>query len=186
MAVQAVQETTLKGSISPIEAYSCDLHVLNAVQDIQQVIYMTLEDWQQAQQADPVLSLVIARLQDGTLGKGHSNVTDPSKVSQYRWECNHLLLKQGILYRQARPKGRPSFSWSCQLHRGRLLSEGATMRLVIWAWSTSTCLISCVTGSSRITWLLRQENTFGSVMHAFPPKPASPKPPLKTSWPHTL
>ena len=27
----------------------------------------------------------------------------PPKVSQYRWECKHLLLKQGVLYRWARP-----------------------------------------------------------------------------------
>ena len=33
-----------------------------------------------------------------------SKATDPPEVSQYRWECNHLLLKQGILYRWARPR----------------------------------------------------------------------------------
>ena len=65
---------------------------------------MTLEDWHQAQEADPVLSLVITRLQDGMLGKGQSKATDPTKVSQYRWECNHLLLKQGVLYRWAGPQ----------------------------------------------------------------------------------
>ena len=26
------------------------------------------------------------------------------EVSQYRWDHNHLLLKQGILYRRARPR----------------------------------------------------------------------------------
>ena len=103
-AVRAVQEAALKGPISPIEAYSCDLHVLDAVQDSQQVACMTLEDWQQAQQADPVLSLVIAWLWDGMLGKGQSNMTGPTKASQYRWEHNHLLLKQGVLHRQARPR----------------------------------------------------------------------------------
>ena len=65
---------------------------------------MTLVDWHQAQETDHILSIVIARLQDGTLGKGQSKVTDPPKVSQYRWECNHLLLKQGVLYRWARPR----------------------------------------------------------------------------------
>ena len=40
---------------------------------------MTLEDWHQAQEVDPVLSLVIARLKDGMLGKGQSNTTDPPK-----------------------------------------------------------------------------------------------------------
>ena len=66
-AVQAVQEATLKGPASPIEAYSCDLDILYAVQDSQQVTYMTLGDWCQTQQADPALSLVISRLWDGTL-----------------------------------------------------------------------------------------------------------------------
>ena len=67
-AVQAVQEAALKGPTSPIEAYSCDLHVLDSVQNSQQVACMTLEDWHQAQQVDPTLSSVIPRLWDGTLG----------------------------------------------------------------------------------------------------------------------
>ena len=48
-AVQAVQEAALEGPTSPKEAYSCDLHILDAVQDSQQVTCMTLEDWHQAQ-----------------------------------------------------------------------------------------------------------------------------------------
>ena len=64
-----MQEAALEGPTSPIEAYSyCDLHILDAVQDSQQVTCMTLEDWHQAQQGDPTLSLVISRLQDETLG----------------------------------------------------------------------------------------------------------------------
>ena len=43
-AVWAVQEATLKGLVSPIEAYSCDLHVLDATQDSKEVSCMTLED----------------------------------------------------------------------------------------------------------------------------------------------
>ena len=38
------------------------------------------------------------------LGKGQSKATDPPKVSQYRWEHNHPLLKQDVLYRQARSR----------------------------------------------------------------------------------
>ena len=94
-----MQEATLKDPTSPIEAYSCDLHILDAVQDSQQVTCMTLEDWCQAQQADPTLRLVISRLQNGTLGLQQSKQTDPPKFSQFLWEQNHLLLKQGILYR---------------------------------------------------------------------------------------
>ena len=81
-AVQAVQEATLGGPASPIDAYSCNLHILDAIQDSQQVACMTLEDWHQAQEADRVLSLVITRLRDGMLGKGQSNRTDlPKSVS---------------------------------------------------------------------------------------------------------
>ena len=59
--VQAVQEAALKGPASPIEAYSYDLHILDAVQDSHQVTCMTLKDWHQAQHLDPTLSLVISR-----------------------------------------------------------------------------------------------------------------------------
>ena len=47
-AVQAVQNAALEGLTSPIQAYSCDLHILNSVQDSQQVTCMTLEDWCQS------------------------------------------------------------------------------------------------------------------------------------------
>ena len=42
---------------------------------------MTLEDLCQAQEVDPALSLVIARLRDGMLGKGQSKTTDPQSQS---------------------------------------------------------------------------------------------------------
>ena len=61
-AVQAVEEAALKGPASPIKAYSCNLHILDAVQNSQQVTFVTLEDWCQVQQADPTLNLVISRL----------------------------------------------------------------------------------------------------------------------------
>ena len=38
-----------------MEAYGWDLHVLDAVQDSQQVTCMTLEDWCEVQQVDPTL-----------------------------------------------------------------------------------------------------------------------------------
>ena len=63
-----MQEATFKGPTGPIEAYSCNVHVLDAVQDSKQVTCMTVEDWGQAQQADPTLSLVISRLQDRNMG----------------------------------------------------------------------------------------------------------------------
>ena len=66
-AVWAVQEAAFKGPTSPIEAYSYDLHVLDTVQDSQQVTCMTVEDWCQAQQVDPTVPLVISRNPRGTM-----------------------------------------------------------------------------------------------------------------------
>ena len=43
-AVQAIQEATLEGPISAIEAYSCNPHFLHSIQDSQQVICMSIED----------------------------------------------------------------------------------------------------------------------------------------------
>ena len=97
--MQAVQEAGLEDPTSPIEAYSYDLHILDAVQDSQQDNCMTLEDWSQAQQEDPILNLVISRLWDGTLGQQQFKPTNPPKYGQFLQECNHLLLKQGVLYR---------------------------------------------------------------------------------------
>ena len=37
-----------KAQHSPIDAYSCDLHILDAVQDSQLVTCVALEDWHQA------------------------------------------------------------------------------------------------------------------------------------------
>ena len=78
-AVQAVQEAALQEPASLIEAYSSDLHVLDILQDSNQVASITPKDWCQAQEEDPILSLVIARLRDGMLGKGQSKATDPPK-----------------------------------------------------------------------------------------------------------
>ena len=44
-AVQAVQEAVLQGPASAIEAYSSDVHVLDILQDSNQVASMTLKDW---------------------------------------------------------------------------------------------------------------------------------------------
>ena len=147
---------------------------------------MTLEDWHQAQEVDPVLSLVIARLQDGTLEKGQSKVTDQPKVSQYRWEHNHILVKQGILYRWARPRESEETLLQLVLPAAQreVALRDAMIRLAIWAWSA--CLISCTTGSSGLAWLLTQENTLGNATCVLPSKPDSPRPPSKTSWPQIL
>ena len=79
-----MQEAALKGPTSPIEAYSCDLHILDPVQDSQQVACMSIRRLAcQAQQTDPTLSLVIARLCDGTLGLQQSKQTDPPQLNQF-------------------------------------------------------------------------------------------------------
>ena len=104
VVVWAVQEAALKGPTSPIEAYNCDLHILDSVQDSQQVTCMTIEDWHQAQQVDPTLSLVITRLWDGTLGQWQSKQTDSPELNQFLHEWNYLLLQKGVLYRSAIPR----------------------------------------------------------------------------------
>ena len=58
-AVRAIQEAALDKPACPMEAYTYDLHVIGAIQDSQQVAQMTLDDWQQAQEADPVLGIII-------------------------------------------------------------------------------------------------------------------------------
>ena len=77
VAMWTMQETTHKGPRSPIEAYSCDLHILDSVKESPQVTCMTIDDWHKAQQSDPVMGLVIARLQDGALGQCQLKMTDP-------------------------------------------------------------------------------------------------------------
>ena len=54
-AVRAIQKATLEKPVCPIEAYSCDLHVMGAIQDSKQVAQMTIDDWWQVQEADPDL-----------------------------------------------------------------------------------------------------------------------------------
>ena len=66
-AVKAIQEAVIEKLACPIEAYSYDLHVVGAIQDSQQVAQMTLDDWHQVQEADPVLGIIIKRLREGTL-----------------------------------------------------------------------------------------------------------------------
>ena len=103
-AMQAVQEAALQGPASPIEDYSSDLHVLNVLQGSKQIASMTLEDWHKAQEVGSILSLVIARLRDGMLGKSQSKATDPPKSVNLGENGIILFFKRGILYRQARPR----------------------------------------------------------------------------------
>ena len=79
-AVQAMQEAALEGSMSLIKAYSSDMHVLDPVEDSQQVACMTTDDWHQTQWADLALGLIIARLQEGTLNHGQLKATGPPEL----------------------------------------------------------------------------------------------------------
>ena len=58
-AVWAMQEAAIEGPTSPIGAYSCNLHILDSVQDSQQVACISIEDWNQAQQGDPTINLIV-------------------------------------------------------------------------------------------------------------------------------
>ena len=116
-----------KGPASPIKVYSCDLCILDSVGDSMQVTCMTIGDWCQAQWSDLVLGLVIARLQDGTLGQPQLKPTDPPELQQFLHESNDLKLRQGILYRKILPKE----------------SQEALFQLVLSAMHRETALIQC-------------------------------------------
>ena len=101
-AVRAIQEAALDQPACLIEAYTCDLHVIGAIQDSQHVAQMTLDDWWQAQEADPVLGIVIKRLRElreGTLDQDWCKKTDSPKLNQYKREWKNLVVQKGILYR---------------------------------------------------------------------------------------
>ena len=104
VAVQTLQEATLKGPAIPTEVFSCNEHILDPVGDGPQVTCMTIDDWHQAQWAAPVLGLVISRMQDGILGQFPLKQTDPPELWQFLQEYNHLKLRWGILYRKILPK----------------------------------------------------------------------------------
>ena len=99
VAIRTIQEAALDQPDCPIEAYSYNLHVIGAIQDNQQVAQMTLDDWWQAQEADPVLGIIIKRLREGTLEQDWCKKTDSPKLSQYKREQNNLVIQKGILYR---------------------------------------------------------------------------------------
>ena len=126
-AVKAIQEAALEKPICPIEAYSYDLHVVGAIRDSQQVAQMTLDDWQQTEEMDPVLGIIIKRLREGMLEQDWSKKTDSPKLSQYRREWNNLVLQKGVLYRQARPRE----------------SEGTLLQLVLPTAQREVALRGC-------------------------------------------
>ena len=96
-AIRVIQEAALDQPVCPIEAYSCDLHVIGAAQDSQQVDQMTLDDWWQAQEADPVLGIIVKRLREGMLDQDWCKNTDSPKVSQYKREWKQSGIAKGYL-----------------------------------------------------------------------------------------
>ena len=129
VVVPAMQEAALE---SPIEAYSCNMHVHDLVGDGLQVTCMTTNNWHQAQWADPVLGLVIVRMQDGTLGLCPFKLTDQLELlavplgTQPPQAEHGVSCIEGSLQRNLR---RPNFNWSCWLHIRRPLWDSAMMRL---------------------------------------------------------
>ena len=75
------------------------MHVIGAMQDSQQVAQMTLDDWQQAQEADPVLGTLMEKLKTGALDPDWCKQTHSPELNQYKREQNNLILQRGILYR---------------------------------------------------------------------------------------
>ena len=123
VAVWPVQEASLECPTSSIEAYICDLHILDSVQDSQQVTCMTMEDWHQAQQADPTLSLVITRLWDGPWGDDSPNgqILLNSTSSCVNGITSYYEKVSYIGGPDPGDLRRPSFSWFCLLHTERSL-----------------------------------------------------------------
>ena len=96
-AIRAIQEAALDQPACPIEAYSCDLHVIGTMQDSQQVAQMTLDDWQKAQEADPVLGIIIKGLREGMLDQDWCKKTDSPELSQYKREWKWSGITKGYL-----------------------------------------------------------------------------------------
>ena len=96
-AIRAIQEAALDQPACPIEAYSCDLHVIGTIQDSQQVAQMTLDDWQKAQEADLVLSIIIKRMKEGMLDQDWCKKTDSPKLSQYKRGAEQSAITKGYL-----------------------------------------------------------------------------------------
>ena len=101
---------------------------------------MTIDNWNQAQWSDAVLHLVIARLQDGSLGQHQLKPTDPPELQQFFHECNHLKLRWGNLYRIIPPKE----------------SQEALFQLVLPAKHWETALRGCHSevGHLGLEWIL--------------------------------
>ena len=99
---------------------------------------MTLDDWQQAQEVDPVLGIIIKRLREGMLEQGWCKKTNSPELNQYKREWNNLVLQKGILYRHEpglENQRRPSCSWFLPTAQREVALRGChDMRLVIWAW----------------------------------------------------
>ena len=154
-AIRAIQEAALDQPACPIEAYNYDLHVIGAMQDSQQVAQMTLHDWQQAQEADPVLSIIIKTLREGMLEQDWFKKTDPPKLNQYKRVQNNLVIQKGILYRRARP--RESEETLLQLVLPTAHREVALRGChdEVGHLGLERMLTSCVTGSFGLAWLFR-------------------------------
>ena len=78
--------------------------VIGEMQDSQQVAQMTLDDWRQAQEADPALATIIEKLKTGALDQDWYKQTNSHELNLYKWERNNLTLQKGVLYRRARPR----------------------------------------------------------------------------------
>ena len=153
------------------------------VGDGPQVTCMNADNWCQAQKANPVLSLMISRMQDGTLGQSLCKPTDLPELFQFLWECNHLRLRWGILYRKLLPND----------------SQEAQFQLVLLATHWETMLRGCHDEVSHLglkcmlhlicdcffwPWMATQaRNMLRSVASVLPSRQSNSRLPWKISWP---
>ena len=87
---------------------------------------MTLDDWCQVQEVDPVLGIIVKRLREGMLEQNWSKKTDSLELSQYRREWNNLVLKKVSCTDEPGLGNlrRPSCSWSYLLPQREVALRG--------------------------------------------------------------
>ena len=127
VAVQALQEATREGSNSPIDAYSCSLHVLDLLGDSLQVACMILAIGITPSRQTLSWALWFQGYRMGPWARPHWNrLTHPSSGSSFK---NATTSSWGVASCIGKSYHRtPYFNWSCWPHTGRPLQEGAMMR----------------------------------------------------------
>ena len=97
-AVQAIEGAILEGPVSPAEVYSCDLHVLDPVEDSLQVACLTTDDWCLAQWAEPSWGLWLWGCRTEPWARAHLNwLIHPSSCSSFKNATTSSFVPGGFI-----------------------------------------------------------------------------------------